>query len=125
MYIEVILDMTNKNALISTAMFNTISNGKYLDNIDLVRPFVIYVIGKRFKLNETIDNSKIIKDLEKDFGLKDIPTLVVDKILSRISKIDKALKEQKQNGRKFYKVKKELEALYKKIAKNKEDATKK
>lgn len=125
MYIEVILDMTNKNALISTAMFNTISNGKYLDNIDLIRPFAIYVLGRRFRVNEIINNEKVIEDLENEFGLKGIPNLVINKILLRIAKVDKALKEQVLNGKKVYKVKRELEILFIDISKNRTDATKK
>lgn len=126
MYIEVILDMTNRNALISTAMFNAICNGRNIDNIDFIRPFVIYVIGKRYNIDAIIDNSKVIEDIENKFGLIKVSSWVIDKILLRISKIDKALKEQRySDGRKVYKVKRELLTLCDKISEKKDISTKK
>ena len=94
----VILDMNNKNILISTAMLSSIWEKERKDLLDLMAPFVLYIIGKTYCIKEQIDSGIILKQLNVEYGFKDVPNAVLDKILTRLTrrrKLHKAREDKK------------------------------
>ncbi len=79
-----IIDMDNINALITIATVSYIYNGDYNDKTDIIRPFVLKIILDNYSQNETIGLKKIVEKLESDYGLINVPSAVILKILHRI-----------------------------------------
>ena len=79
-----IIDMDNINALITIATVSYIYSADYNDKTDIIRPFVLKIILDNYSQNETIGLKKIVEKLESDYGLINVPSAVILKILHRI-----------------------------------------
>ncbi len=94
-YQKVGLNMNNKNVLLCTAMLTTIWEKHHKDNIDMVSPFVIYILSELYSNDMTtpIDQLKVLEYLDKDYGFSNFPVAVLIKIFNRLTKDDKLKKE--------------------------------
>lgn len=81
------MKMKNNNALIGTAMLMAIWDKTHQDNLDLLKPFVLYLIGKNTHIGEEINIDSIIIGMEKEFGFSNIPRAVIIKIFGRMKKL--------------------------------------
>ena len=80
---EMRIKMENSNALIGTAMLTAIWDKTHKDNLELLKPFIIYLIGKSTNIQEEINIEKIIKGMDEEFGFPNIPKAVIIKIFNR------------------------------------------
>lgn len=79
--------MENSNALIGTAMLTAIWDQTHKDNLELLKPFITYLVGKNNKIQEEIDIAKIIQEMDIEFGFQNIPKAVIVKIFNRMKKV--------------------------------------
>lgn len=79
--------MENSNTLIGTAMLTAIWDQTHKDNLELLKPFIIYLIGKSTNIQDEINISQIIKEMDEEFGFPNIPKAVIIKIFNRMKKI--------------------------------------
>lgn len=85
--------------LISSSMIAAMCEKNAIDNLKLLEPFVIVCLADLFDPGESIKKAKVILHLEQRFAFQEMPTAVLDKILSRISqKGDKIVRFQKTSG---------------------------
>lgn len=96
---EMRIKMENSNALIGTAMLTAIWDQTHKDNLELLKPFIIYLVGKNNNIQDEIDITKIIQEMDKEFGFPNIPKAVIIKIFNRMKKM--IIKKDK----KFYLIK--------------------
>lgn len=96
---EMRIKMENSNALIGTAMLTAIWDQTHKDNLELLKPFITYLIGKSTNIQEEINIEKIIKGMDEEFGFPNIPKAVIVKIFNRMKKIII------RNEKKFYLIK--------------------
>ena len=87
--------MENSNALIGTAMLTAIWDQTHKDNLELLKPFIVYLVGKNTSLQDEIDINKIINEMDQEFGFPNIPKAVIEKIFNRMKKI--IIKNNKKN----------------------------
>lgn len=107
--------MENKNALMSTAILSYIWHERKIDNLDLLRPFVLNIIANDYSIGDKVDCDFIIISMEKKYGFYKMPLAILQKILNRLSSDkEKVLKRQENNY-----------LLIKNITKEKEDFNKK
>lgn len=81
------IKMENTNALIGTAMLTAIWDQTHKDNLELLKPFIIYLIGKNTNVQDEINITQIIKKMDEEFGFPNIPKAVIIKIFNRMKKI--------------------------------------
>lgn len=81
------IKMENSNTLIGTAMLTAIWDQTHKDNLELLKPFIIYLIGKSTNIQDEINISQIIKEMDEEFGFPNIPKAVIIKIFNRMKKI--------------------------------------
>ncbi len=98
------LDHMNRNTIISLAMLYALWESNRQDLLDLIRPFILFSVGKTTKIGERIDLSLVAEFLEQEFGYRSFQIEVVKKILLRetattIPKSDRIIK-RRDNG--FY-----------------------
>lgn len=97
--------MDVNKTLVSTAMLTAIFEKTKKGNIDLIAPFVLYII---FKAEEGIIEEDIIKNMTTEFSFLEFPRAVLKIILNKLKKEKKIL----QNNKKYFAVdtvKKEIE----------------
>ena len=104
--------MKNSNTLIGTAMLTAIWEKTRKDNLELLKPFIVYLVGKNTNVQDEIHINKIINEMDIEFGFPNIPKAVIEKIFNRMKKI--IIK----NNKKFYLIK-DLSEDVKKIDENK------
>lgn len=85
--IEIRMDYMNRNTIVGLAMLCAYSETKHQDLLDLIAPFVLYVVGKTAKLDSEIDMGQVCEYLDVQFGFKGIQSSVVKKILQREKKV--------------------------------------
>lgn len=78
--------MKNDSALISTSILTAIWDETHKDNIELITPFIKYLIYKNYKLDEVINREKIIDDLKNEFSFNDFPHAILEVILKRMAR---------------------------------------
>ena len=97
--------MKMNRLLISSSMIAAMCEKSATDNLKLLEPFVIVCLSDLFVPGEQIKKEKVISLLEQRFAFQEMPTAVLDKILSRISqkgdKIVLSLKISGEDGRQF------------------------
>ena len=71
--------------LISASMLSALWDKQRNDTIDLLKPFVEYAIGKRYRKGQMVEVSAIQYELESTLGYEKMPRGVVDIILNRLS----------------------------------------
>lgn len=80
--------MENKNALLTTAILSYVWLEQKMDNVDLLTPFVKYIIGKKYAIGEKIDFDYIIREMESKYAFRKLPLAILTKILNKMSKDD-------------------------------------
>ena len=97
--------MKMNRLLISSSMIAAMCEKSATDNLKLLEPFVIVCLADLFVPGEQIKKEKVISLLEQRFAFQEMPTAVLDKILSRISqkgnKIVRSLKISGEDGQQF------------------------
>lgn len=83
---KVVLKMENNKSLLTTAILSYVWLEKKMDNVDLLTPFVKYIIGRHYQINDEIDCDYIIKELEDKYAFQKLPLVLLKKILNRMSK---------------------------------------
>lgn len=78
--------MNNDSALISTSILTAIWDETHKDNIELITPFIKYIIYNDYKINETLDREKIIEKLKNEFSFNNFPHAILEVILKRMTK---------------------------------------
>lgn len=86
--------MENNNVLIGTAMLTAIWDQTHKDNLELLKPFILYLVGCNTNISDEIDIIKIIYDMDFKFGFPNIPKAVIEKIFNRLKKV--IMKKQKK-----------------------------
>ncbi len=106
------IKMKNSNALIGTAMLTAIWDQTHKDNLELLKPFITYLVGKNASIQDEINITKIINEMDEEFGFPNIPKAVIEKIFNRMKKIII------RNDKKYYLIK-DLSEEVKKFDENK------
>lgn len=78
--------MKNDSALISTSILTAIWEETRKDNIELITPFIKYLIYKNYKIGEVVDREQIIESLKTEFSFNDFPHAVLEVILKRMAR---------------------------------------
>lgn len=94
-----VVDMDNKNALITKAMLASYINEKQMDYLGMLEPFIIKSLPSA--VNSAIDIENITKQIDTDFGIN-IKQKIVEKILIRLSKEKKGKLVRKESRRSGY-----------------------
>lgn len=63
------IKMENSNALIGTAMLTAIWDQTHKDNLELLKPFIVYLVGKNTSIQGEINIAKIINEMDKEFRI--------------------------------------------------------
>lgn len=85
MFLEVNISMNNSNSIVSAALLDAIWEESHKDVIDLLIPFVIYILSENFSINDIIDKEKISKYMKEKFGFTYMPTSVIDCVFKRLT----------------------------------------
>ena len=80
--------MNNDSALISTSILTAIWDETHKDNIELITPFIKYIIYKNYKINEQTDREQIIEELKNEFSFNNFPHAILEVILKKDLKDD-------------------------------------
>lgn len=83
MYYRTVVNMNNKNALITKAMLASYINEKQIDYLGMLEPFIIKSLPE--EVNSPIEVETVAKKINDNFGL-DIKQKIVEKILIRLCK---------------------------------------
>lgn len=78
--------MKNDSALISTSILTAIWDETHKDNIELITPFIKYLIYKNYKIDDVINREKIIDGLKAEFSFNDFPHAILEVILKRMTR---------------------------------------
>ncbi len=88
MLIRVVRGMNNKQSLISVSTLSYIWESNQMDNVDLLRPFVLFSLNEMYEYDQRdkIDEKKVAEFLNNEFSFDNIPIGVIRKILERLCK---------------------------------------
>mgnify|MGYP004531115197 CR=1 FL=1 len=78
--------MNNDSALISTSILTAIWDETHKDNIELITPFIKYIIYKNYKINDQTDREQIIEELKNEFSFNNFPHAILEVILKRMTR---------------------------------------
>ena len=110
--------MNVNKTMISTALLTAIFHETRKGNIELIEPFVLYII---FENNEIADDELIKSKLEKDFSFFNLPHAVLNLIINKLKKDNKI----EQKDKKYYildKSQKEIEEFRERMYEAKNDS---
>lgn len=79
--------MNNKNVLTNSAILTAIWDETQKDNLELIKPFVEFIIGKNYEEGSKIDNKFIIKQMEAEFSFIQFPETILIKVYGRLKNI--------------------------------------
>lgn len=79
--------MDNKNVLTNSAILTAIWDETQKDNLELIKPFVEFLIGENYKLGDKIDNNNIIKQMDEKFSFVKFPETILIKVYGRLKHI--------------------------------------
>ena len=80
---KVLIDIMNRNAIISLAMICALWETNKQDLLDIIKPFVLYSVDKTATVGQAIDIDAVCSYMEKEFGYASFQRAVVERILSR------------------------------------------
>ena len=84
--IKLEVDIMNRNTIIGLSMMYALWESKKQDLLSLITPFVLYCVGTTTVKGRTIDIRATCKEMEQEFGYKEIHPEVISHVLSRESK---------------------------------------
>lgn len=76
--------MNKKNVLTNSAILTAIWDETKKDNLELIKPFVEFLIGENCIVGDKIDNSYIIKQMEEKFSFVEFPETILTKVYGRL-----------------------------------------
>lgn len=76
--------MNNKIVLTNSAILTAIWDETQKDNLELIKPFVEFLIGENYKVGEKIDNDSIIKQMDEKFLFTKFPETILIKVYGRL-----------------------------------------
>lgn len=79
--------MNNKKVLTNSAILTAIWDETKKDNLELIKPFVEFLIGENYKEGDKIDNNYIIKQMENKFSFVQFPEAILKKVYGRLKGI--------------------------------------
>ncbi len=79
--------MNNKKVLTNSAILTAIWDETKKDNLELIKPFVEFLIGENYKAGDKIDNNYIIKQMEDKFSFVQFPEAILKKVYGRLKNI--------------------------------------
>ena len=82
---EVRWNLMNANVLISTAMICSLWDTHKKDTLDLMIPFLKYIIAKQTQVGKEVNIDSIIESFKSEFGYESIPRNVIVSMLNRLS----------------------------------------
>lgn len=86
--------MNNNTILNNTAILTAIWEETKKDNIELLKPMILFLVGNNTKIGNVIDCEKIISLMNEQFSFKELPMAVLFKVFNRLKgKINKVNKE--------------------------------
>ena len=85
--------MDINKTLISTAMLTAIFEKTKKGNLDLISPFILFIISK---YEEGANEEMIIEEMEKEFSFLDFPHAVLKIIINRLKKEEKVAQKEKK-----------------------------
>ena len=85
--------MDINKTLISTAMLTAIFEKTKKGNLDLISPFILFIISK---YEEGASEEMIIEEMEKEFSFLDFPHAVLKIIINRLKKEEKVAQKEKK-----------------------------
>lgn len=83
--------MQQEMMLISSAMISSIWEANRKDTIDLIIPFVKFIIYENYNENVPLDNTFILHQLRERFSFDIFPNIILDKVLNRLCKSNSTL----------------------------------
>ena len=89
--------MENSNALIGTAMLTAIWDRTHKDNLELLKPFIVYLVGKNTSIQGEINIAKIINEIEKIFNRMKKTVIRNDKRYYLIKDLSEEVKKFDEN----------------------------
>lgn len=84
--------MKSNDALISTVLLKTFQSDCGKDYTNLIKPFVLNIISKKYNVGDIIDTTYIHGQLKKEYSFNDIPIAILKKAIKRL-KSDGTLKD--------------------------------
>ena len=87
MKIRVEFDMNNKIVLTNSAILTAIWDETQKDNLELIKPFVEFLIGENYKVGDKINNSYIISKMEEKFSFTKFPETILIKVYGRLKDV--------------------------------------
>lgn len=98
------IDIMNRNTIISLSMLYALWQTERKDLLDLIRPFVLYAVGKTTSVGSIINETDVCKAMEQEFGYRTFQPAVIHRILSRetSSSIDITRRKIKKRRGHFY-----------------------
>ncbi len=85
MFFEVNLSMNNSNSIVSAALLEAIWEENKKDVLDLLIPFVKYIISENYKKGDVLNDELISNNMKKSFGFSQMPSSVITSILKRLT----------------------------------------
>ena len=79
--------MENKNVLTNSAILTAIWDETQKDNLELIKPFVEYLIGENYKIGDKIDNKKVIRQMDEKFSFSKFPETILIKVYVRLKNV--------------------------------------
>ena len=79
--------MNNKKVLTNSAILTAIWDETKKDNLELIKPFVEFLIGENYKEGDKIDNNYIIKQMDDKFSFVQFPEAILKKVYGRLKSI--------------------------------------
>ena len=87
--------MQDCKALTGAVMLETMWKTRKQDLIDLISPFITYGVAKLYSPYETIELRKVLDYVKSEFGYRDMPVSVIERIFIRNPKLFECIEGEK------------------------------
>ena len=91
--------MNSNKMFVGTIMLEAIWESRHKDLIDLISPFVVYAVSKKYTIGETIDQRLIRDTVRREFGYDDLPIAIIDRVFKREKRIKRIDGKYQLSGR--------------------------